>query len=270
MKKIITAVFCTATALSCGLTVCAEETPEMLDRDYIEEQIWDDWWHGKGDDGVVWPEASLEHHILDQWLDENYGSDDYSWNDLGLLWYQYGDYYSDVTRGWDYNDDDKGNFTVDTEDGEHYSFTMMNGMWQMVDQNGNTVDTFPPFSTLEEEETWDEDDFSYEVDEYDEEEEGIAASGETAASGSADSARVVGVPANTKAATAGEPAAEQAGTASASSESAAEKEAAATASASSESNSESSGVSTAAAVGIGAGAAVIGGAAGFFIGKKKR
>ena len=30
---------------------------------------------------------------------------------------------------------------------------MLNGQWQMIDQNGDTVDSFPPFSTLEEDET---------------------------------------------------------------------------------------------------------------------
>ncbi len=29
---------------------------------------------------------------------------------------------------------------------------MLNGNWQMIDQNGDTGDTFPPFSTLEEDE----------------------------------------------------------------------------------------------------------------------
>ena len=29
---------------------------------------------------------------------------------------------------------------------------MLNGNWQMIDQNGDTVDSFPPFSTLEEDE----------------------------------------------------------------------------------------------------------------------
>lgn len=29
---------------------------------------------------------------------------------------------------------------------------MLNGNWQLIDQNGDTVDSFPPFSTLEEDE----------------------------------------------------------------------------------------------------------------------
>lgn len=29
---------------------------------------------------------------------------------------------------------------------------MLNGNWQMIDQNGDTVDSFPPFSTLKEDE----------------------------------------------------------------------------------------------------------------------
>ena len=104
MKKIITTVFCTALALCSGLTVYAAEN---LDRDDIEAEIWEDMWNGKGDNGLDFPEASYKHHLLDKWLDENYGSEDYDWTE----------------------------------------------MWQMTDKNGDTVDTFPPFSTLEEDES---------------------------------------------------------------------------------------------------------------------
>ncbi len=73
MKNIITAIMVTALALGTGLTASATE---MLDRDYIKTEIWDDMWNGKGDNGIDFPEASYKHHLLDKWLDENYGSDE--------------------------------------------------------------------------------------------------------------------------------------------------------------------------------------------------
>lgn len=149
MRKLITAVFCTALALSSGLTAHAAEN---LDRDYIEAEIWEDMWNGKGDNGLDFPEASYKHHLLDDWLDENYGSDDYDWTALGELKYEYKDYYRDYIKDFDFEDDNSGNWTIDTED-NHYSFYLLNGIWQMIDQNGDTVDTFPPFSTLEEDES---------------------------------------------------------------------------------------------------------------------
>ena len=148
MKKFITAVFCTALALSSGLTAYAAES---LDRDYIEAEIWEDMWNGKGDNGLDYPEASYKHHLLDDWLDKNYGSDDYDWTEIGELRYEYKDYYRHMVEEWDFEDDNEGGWTIDTED-NHYSFYMLNGMWQMIDKNGDTVDTFPPFSTLEEDE----------------------------------------------------------------------------------------------------------------------
>lgn len=148
MKKIITAVFCTALAFSTGLTAYAAEN---LDRDYIEAEIWEDMWNGKGDDGLIYPEASYKHHLLDKWLDDNYGSDDYDWTAIGELKYGYKDYYRSYIEDWDFEDDENGGWTITTED-NRYSFFMLNGEWQMIDQNGDTVDTFPPFSTLEEDE----------------------------------------------------------------------------------------------------------------------
>ncbi len=148
MKKIITAICCSAMMLGTALTAHAAET---LDRDYIESEIWEDMWHGKGDDGTTFPEGSYKHHLLDQWIDDNYSSDEYDWMELGELKYEYKRYYQDVIEDWDFNDDNNGNWTIDTP--EHsYSFTYWQNQWIMTDENGNTVDSFPPFSTLEEDE----------------------------------------------------------------------------------------------------------------------
>ena len=148
MKNIITAIMVTALAVSSGLTA---QAAEALDRDYIEAEIWEDMWNGKGDNGLDFPEASYKHHLLDKWLDENYGSDDYDWSEIGELRYEYKDYYRHLIEDWDFEDDENGGWTISTEN-NHYSFFMLNGNWQMIDQNGDTVDTFPPFSTLEEDE----------------------------------------------------------------------------------------------------------------------
>lgn len=148
MKKIITAFATICIASSVSLTAHAAEA---LDRDYIEAEIWEDMWNGKGDNGLDFPEASYKHHLLDKWLDENYGSDDYDWSEIGELRYEYKDYYRHLIEDWDFEDDENGGWTIGTEN-NHYSFFMLNGNWQMIDQNGDTVDTFPPFSTLEEDE----------------------------------------------------------------------------------------------------------------------
>ena len=148
MKKIITTVFCTALTLCSGLTAYAAEN---LDRDDIEAEIWEDMWNGKGDNGIDFPEASYKHHLLDKWLDENYGSDEYDWTELGELKYEYKDYYRSYIEDFDFNDDDNGNWTIETP--EHsYSFTYWQDNWIMTDENGNTVDSFPPFSTLKDDE----------------------------------------------------------------------------------------------------------------------
>ena len=148
IKKLITAVFCAVMALNSGLTAYAAEN---LDRDYIEAEIWEDMWNGKGDNGIDFPEASYKHHLLDKWLDENYGSEEYDWSELGELKYEYKDYYRSYIEDFDFNDDDNGNWTIETP--EHsYSFTYWQDNWIMTDENGNTVDSFPPFSTLKDDE----------------------------------------------------------------------------------------------------------------------
>ena len=148
MKKFITAVFCTALALSSGLTAHAAEA---LDRDTIETAVWEDIWNGKGDNGLEYPEASYKHHLLDKWLDENYGTGGLDWSDTGEIKHEYRSYYRDLIDGWDFEDDNSGKWTIETES-NHYSFTMLDGNWQMIDQNGDTVDSFPPFNTLKDDE----------------------------------------------------------------------------------------------------------------------
>ncbi len=148
MKKlaVMLAVMGVATSMG-GMTAHADD----LDKDYIVSEIWADVWNGKPDDGTAFPESSYKYHLLSEWVEDNYGDYDYNWSDIGELTYEYKDYYRDYIEDFDFNDDESGNWTIDTED-EHYSFSMLNGMWQMIDQNGDTVDTFPPHSTLDDSE----------------------------------------------------------------------------------------------------------------------
>lgn len=145
-EKIITTLATLCIASSLGITAHAAE---ILDKDYIESEIWTEIWLGKGDDGTEYPEASYKHHLLDEWIDENYGSDEYDWTELGELKYEYKDYYNRLIAEWDFNDDRNGNWTIDTEDNS-YRFQLVGGQWNMIDKNGDTVDSFPIFSTLEE------------------------------------------------------------------------------------------------------------------------
>lgn len=147
MKKIITAIAITALSLNMSLTAHAAD---MLDKDYVEAEIWEDMWLGKGDNGTDYPEASFKHHLLDKWIEDNYGSEDLNWTNLGVLKYEYRDYYDDYIEDWDFNDDENGRWTISTDE-HYYHFQLVDNIWNMIDENGDTVDTFPPFSTLVEE-----------------------------------------------------------------------------------------------------------------------
>lgn len=122
---------------------------DMLDKDYIVSEIWSDWWHGKGDDGLVFPEASYKHYILTEWVNDNYGDDDYDWSKIDQLNYNFKDYYDELTDKWDFNDDRDGNWTISTDE-MTYHFNLQNGKWLMSDDNGDVIDSFMPFNTLEE------------------------------------------------------------------------------------------------------------------------
>ena len=65
IQKIIPIVASIMLIGSASLTAYADD---MLDKDYIVREIWSDWWHGKGDDGLIFPEASYKHHILTEWV----------------------------------------------------------------------------------------------------------------------------------------------------------------------------------------------------------
>ena len=72
-----------------GMTAYAEN----LDKDYIVSEIWADARNGKSDDGTTFPESSYKYHLLSEWVEDNYGDDDYNGSDIGELTYDYKDYY---------------------------------------------------------------------------------------------------------------------------------------------------------------------------------
>lgn len=146
MKKIILSIAIMAVFLAFPTVAHAAE---MLEKDYIKAEIWEEIWLGKSDDGTEFPESSYKHHLLETWVDENYGSDDYDWTAIGELKYSYKNYYQKLTENWDFNDDN-GIWTIETED-NFYSFQLVNNQWNMLDKNGSAVDIFPIFSTLDEE-----------------------------------------------------------------------------------------------------------------------
>ena len=146
MKQIILSIAIMAIFLAFPLTAHAEE---MLEKEYIKSEIWEEIWLGKSDDGAEFPESSYKHHLLEKWIDENYGDDNYDWTAIGELKYSYKNYYQKLTENWDFNDDN-GIWTIETED-NFYSFQLVNNQWNMLDENGSTVDIFPIFSTLDEE-----------------------------------------------------------------------------------------------------------------------
>ena len=148
MKKMILSLAIMAVFLAFPLTAHAAE---MLEKDYIKAEIWEEVQLGKSDDGTEFPESSYKHHLLEKWVDENYGNDNYDWTAINELKYSYRNYYKNLTENWDFNDDN-GIWTIETED-NFYSFLLVNNQWNMLDENGSTVDIFPIFSTLDEEKT---------------------------------------------------------------------------------------------------------------------
>ena len=146
IQKIVPIVASITLIGSVSLTVYADD---LLEKDYIVNKIWSDWWHGKEDDGLVFPEASYKHHLLTEWVDDNYGDDDYDWSKIGQLNYNFKEYYDELTGEWNFNDDRNGNWTITTDE-TTYHFNLQNGKWLMSDDNGNVIDSFMPFSTLTE------------------------------------------------------------------------------------------------------------------------
>lgn len=147
-KKGVSFVFGILAAFNIGrLTVFADD---ILSKEEVINELWEERWFGDGDDGTEFPEASFNHHLIEQWVNEHYDDkENYDWSDIGRIDHLYSEYYNDLTGEWIYTDEDGKWYITDEEEGQVYHFTLFQGEWNMIDSNGNTVDTFKPFSTLD-------------------------------------------------------------------------------------------------------------------------
>ena len=166
MKKMIKTLLCTimaaALSLSFSVTAFAERT-----EDYSRQEIIDKIWTKNWDDslpGELNAEGSLWYHILEQFLDEQYGhvkivgdssTKQYlvrDWKDFDEIIDAWGKYRVEYTKLWDFDDnEDTGEFTInqiDPDTGEVigllYTFEFKDGKWNMLDTDGNVVDSFDP------------------------------------------------------------------------------------------------------------------------------
>lgn len=149
MHRFIPSIAAAAIIATSGMTAYAAEN---VPKDEIISEIWSDVWYGKNDDGTTFPEASFKYHILTEWVNDNYGDDDYDWSDVSSLKYEYKSYYKDLTEQWDFEDDRSGDWRITTEDGTTYHFEYANGQWTQIDQNGNAVAMFQAHNTIEDSE----------------------------------------------------------------------------------------------------------------------
>lgn len=150
MKKVALFVLSASVIFQAGwsMTAFPAAAEDYPTEEEIIDTIWEDWWYGEPEDGTTFPEGSYEHHLITEWVEENY--EDIK-GDVSYAVYQYRQYYKDMTDEWSFKDDDNGNFYIADLDGNPiYHFNFMDGKWNMADENGNVVDSFMPFSTLEE------------------------------------------------------------------------------------------------------------------------
>lgn len=159
--KITSALLLTALlTLNTSIKAFADDDKEDFTREEIIEMFWGEHWNSS-DEGIKNPEGSLEYHILETWLDEQYGHTSYEsdkkytvrdWSSRESIRKSWRKYHEEYTDNWHYNDDkDTGEFTIeeydpDTEEivGLLYSFELKDGMWNMVDKNGDIADRFEP------------------------------------------------------------------------------------------------------------------------------
>lgn len=65
MKRIIAGIAAGLMLMGSGVRVFADEA-EMVDKNEVIEVLLEENWLGRGDDGIIFPEASYKRHILEQ------------------------------------------------------------------------------------------------------------------------------------------------------------------------------------------------------------
>lgn len=122
---------------------------DYFNKEQFIDMIWEDWWFGEPEDGTTFPQASYERHILIEWAEENYK--DFG-TDFDYAVYSYEQYYENLVSEWSFKDDDEGNFYIADLDGNPiYQFIYSEGKWNMINEEGEVVDSFTPFSILDDE-----------------------------------------------------------------------------------------------------------------------
>ncbi len=188
MKRTFKTIMATA---ALAMAICMPITA-YADNDYTRDEIIDEYWTQYWKDslpGEENPEGSLEYHILENFLDEQYGhyryedrdkymvSDWSSYYDIREAWQKYNE---DYTKNWHMTDDDEtGEFYIESYDPETdtygndklYTFTLADGKWNMVDSNGDIVDSFDPHGgdgswAKIKEEANDDEDFNFNAEGY--------------------------------------------------------------------------------------------------------
>jgi hypothetical protein len=154
-KKITSICAVAVLSFAASVTAFADES-DYYTKEYIIDEYWTQYWEDSlpGDEN---PEGSLEYHILEEWLDEEYEKSEYEsgidWSSSYSIGDAWKDYYQEKTAYWHYVDDEEtGEFYIESYDPDTdtyggdklYTFTLADGKWNMVDSNGNIVDSFDP------------------------------------------------------------------------------------------------------------------------------
>lgn len=186
MKKLIkiltSAVIAAALTLTCVISAFAADTSDYVSKEKIIEELWGQYWDTNDTDPTEFPESSWDYYIVTGWLDRNYGNYELvdkipnssfcDWSKLSDIRSKYRDFYENLTENWDFDDDD-GNWYINEYDPETekvgsrlYHFNFNQGQWSMIDENGDTVYSFPPKTSYVEKENNNDDDFHYDVGQY--------------------------------------------------------------------------------------------------------
>lgn len=161
IKKAVASTAAVAMIFGMSVSAYAEDRTEDYTREEIIQEYWGDHWEDSLP-GEQNPEGSLEYHILEQWLDEQYGhtwledSEKYTvsrWSSYWSIRDAWQDYREEYTQYWHMVDDeDTGEFYIESYDPETdtygddvlYTFDFADGKWNMIDANGNIADSFDP------------------------------------------------------------------------------------------------------------------------------
>lgn len=156
IKRIVS--LAAAVAITTGMSVTAYAEDTIYTREELVDELWTQYWNDTAP-GEENAEGSLEYHILDEWLNEHYPHtwyEDphkytvYDWSNFTDIHDKWREYHQEYVEYWHFNDED-GVFTIEEWDPETeetggllYRFEFVNGKWQMIDADGNVVESLDP------------------------------------------------------------------------------------------------------------------------------